>query len=86
MKISGKTLRIWRTMKMIKQVAIAKDLNISQQGYSKWESKDVISSLYLKRFFSATNCTREELDAIEKMHTPDKLTALLRKSGLFDEL
>jgi len=84
MNISGETLRIWRTMKKMKQSVVAKNINISQQEYSKWENKYVLTETCLSRFILATNCSRQELEAIERMHNPDKLTQLLIRAKLMD--
>lgn len=67
MNMNGETLRIWRTMKNMKQITIAKKLNISQQEYSKWENRKNINADCLNRFLVATNCSIEELEAIKKI-------------------
>lgn len=72
MKITGDTLRIWRTVKGLNQQGIARKLNISQQEYSKWESKKYISSAQLLRFLDVCHCTLKELEEIQKLTPPAK--------------
>lgn len=66
MRISGETLRLWRTMKKLNQAGVAKKLKVSQQDYSKWESKVCVSEACLNRFVSVMGCTSKELQDLQK--------------------
>lgn len=73
MKITGETLRLWRTMKKMNQYGVAKSLNISQQEYSKWESKEYINGEQLQRFLKICGCTVQELETIQKLTPPRRM-------------
>jgi transcriptional regulator with XRE-family HTH domain len=70
MKINGETLRNWRTIKKMKQSAVAEKLNVSQQAFSKWENIEIVSNKYLQRFIQATCCSHEELVKVQEIFTP----------------
>lgn len=68
MPISGETLRIYRTIKKLTQHGVANQMGISQQDYSKWENKEIITQAFLERFLKAMRCSKEELQQIQKLH------------------
>lgn len=74
MLIYGETLRLVRTIKKLTQHGVASQMGISQQDYSKWENKDIVTEDFLERFLQAMKCTKEELLQLQKMllSTEDK--------------
>ncbi len=67
MDIYGETLRIFRTMKKLTQAGVASEIGVSQQEYSKWENKKIVSDKCLQRFLVAMKCNEEELLLLQKM-------------------
>ncbi|PVD51740.1 hypothetical protein DC498_13565 [Terrimonas sp.] len=41
---------------------------VSQQDYSKWENKEIVTADFLNRFLIAMQCSIEELRQIQKLH------------------
>lgn len=70
MHIYGETLRVFRTMKKHTQYGVASQIGISQQDYSKWENKKIVTDKFLQRFLQAMNCSREELLQLQKISLP----------------
>ncbi|MFT3947004.1 MAG: helix-turn-helix transcriptional regulator [Agriterribacter sp.] len=68
MPVYGETLRVYRTMKKLTQHGVASQLDISQQDYSKWENKEIVTEEFLERFLKAMQCSLEELQQIQKLH------------------
>ncbi|MFT3749815.1 MAG: helix-turn-helix transcriptional regulator [Agriterribacter sp.] len=68
MPIYGETLRIYRTIKKLTQHGVANQIGISQQDYSKWENKEIVTEDFLNRFLKAMQCSIEELRQIQKLH------------------
>ena len=79
MRITGETLRLWRTMKRLNQHGVAKKLHISQQEYSKWEHKDYIDGQQLLCFLEVCGCTLKELEAIQKLHPPQNEDEMIKR-------
>lgn len=67
MHIYGETLRVFRTMKKHTQYGVACQLGVSQQDYSKWENKNIVTEEFLERFLQAMNCSKDELLQLQKM-------------------
>jgi len=61
---TGQTLRLLRTLKGIKQTALAKKLGISQQAYSKLENSKHLREERLRVILTAMNCTPEDIELI----------------------
>lgn len=72
MHIYGETLRLFRTMKKLTQYGVASRMGISQQDYSKWENREIISDQFLQRFLEAMECSKEELLQFQKLFTPPR--------------
>ena len=70
MAIYGETLRLYRTMKKLTQYGVAMQLGVTQQDYSKWENKKMVSEEFLQRFLQAMDCTKEELLQLQKIYSP----------------
>lgn len=65
--LNGETLRLLRIAKGWKQQFVADKLGISQQAYSKLEKRNVIKKEVLMKIIQSTNCTEEEMVAIERI-------------------
>jgi transcriptional regulator with XRE-family HTH domain len=61
MTITGNVLRQLRTLKGLKQKAMAEKLGISQPAYSKLEKSKIISGEKLTKVLEALGYTKEEL-------------------------
>ena len=70
MLIHGETLRLYRAMKKLTQYGVAVELGITQQDYSKWENKEIITDKFLQRFLQAMECSKEELLQLQKIYCP----------------
>lgn len=70
MPIYGETLRLFRTMKKLTQYGVAVELGITQQDYSKWENKEVITDTFLQRFLQAMEFSKEDLLQLQKIYSP----------------
>ena len=67
MTIYGETLRLYRTMKKLTQYGVASLMGISQQDYSKWENKEIVTNEFLERFITAMGCSKDELLQLQKL-------------------
>lgn len=65
--LTGEKLRLLRIVKGWKQQFVADKLGISQQAYSKLEKRDFIKKDVLTRIMQSTNCTEEDMEAIDKI-------------------
>ncbi|MCC6290108.1 MAG: helix-turn-helix transcriptional regulator [Chitinophagaceae bacterium] len=55
-------------MKKLTQHNVAGQIGISQQDYSKWENTEVVTEEFLERFLQGMQCSKEELQQIQKLH------------------
>lgn len=71
MKLTGDHLRFLRTIKKIKQPALALKLGVKQQAVSKMENKDCIPCEKADEYLQALGFKREEaLRLLELMSPP----------------
>jgi transcriptional regulator with XRE-family HTH domain len=64
--ITGRTLRVLRTIKGIKQASLARELGISQQAYSKIEKGAHLSAKRLQDILAAMHCTVQDLELLKQ--------------------
>ena len=65
--ITGKTLRLLRTLKGIKQASLARKLGISQQAYSKIEKCNHLGTERLQTILIAMDCTMQDLELLNQL-------------------
>ncbi|MFT3825912.1 MAG: helix-turn-helix transcriptional regulator [Chitinophagaceae bacterium] len=68
--ITGEKLRLLRLLKGFKQKNVADKLGITQQAYSKLEKRSVINGITLEKIITSMNCTREDVEAVNKLASP----------------
>ena len=68
--VSGQTIRMLRILKGMKQTEASKKLGISQQAYSKMESKNVISESKIVKILWALNSSLQDVEHIIKNYPP----------------
>ena len=65
--ITGKTLRLLRTLRGIKQASLARKLGISQQAYSKIEKCDRLSAEKIQVILVAMGCSMQDLELLVQL-------------------
>lgn len=65
--LTGETLRLLRNAKGLKQNAVAKELDISQPAYSKWENEKEINKYRLDKIKTIFKCSDADIEAVQKL-------------------